>query len=207
MIRLSLPSLLFVVAPLAAVCAVEPAAPPTPVAMPPRRAWESAPEATKAAWIAQRDALVHVDLSADQRRQIVIARGTPAADEYHAHPTTALLADDKTMFCVWNIGHGGHAGPMARSDDGGLTWTRLDDTLPPNFVNFRNCPSLYRITDPAGKERLWVFAASTLVQEPREFPGRLQGWMPRIVSEDDGGTWRESRRCRPRSETTARFAA
>ena len=191
MIRLSLPSLLFVVAPLAAVCAVEPAAPPTPVAMPPRRAWESAPEATKAAWIAQRDALVHVDLSADQRRQTVIARGTPAADEYHAHPTTALLADDKTMFCVWNIGHGGHAGPMARSDDGGLTWKRLDDTLPPNFVNFRNCPSLYRITDPAGKERLWVFAASTLVQEPREFPGRLQGWMPRIVSEDDGGTWRE----------------
>ena len=80
---------------------------------------------------------------------------------------------------------------MARSDDAGLTWRRLDDSLPPNYVNFRNCPSIYRISDPAGRERLWVFAASTLVKQPREFPGRLQGWMPRLVSEDEGKTWRE----------------
>jgi hypothetical protein len=157
----------------------------------PKRAWETAPAEKKAEWRRQRDALRTVDLSEDTTRQVFIARGGPGPDEYHAHPTTALLADDRTIFCVWNIGHGGHAGPMARSDDGGLTWTRIDDTLPPNFVNFRNCPSLYRIADPAGKERLWVFAASTLVQQPREFPGRLQGWMPRIVSEDDGRTWRE----------------
>ena len=71
------------------------------------------------------------------------------------------------------------------------TWTRMDDALPPNYVNFRNCPSIYRLTDPQGKERLWVFAASTRVQEPREFAGRLRGWMPRIVSEDAGKTWRE----------------
>jgi hypothetical protein len=38
-----------------------------------------------------------------------------------------MLADGKTIFCAWNIGHGGHARPMARSDDGGLTWTRMDD--------------------------------------------------------------------------------
>jgi hypothetical protein len=44
-----------------------------------------------------------------------------------------------------------------------------------------------------GKERLWVFAARTLTdkENPRHFSGRLQGWMPRIVSEDDGKTWRE----------------
>jgi hypothetical protein len=44
-----------------------------------------------------------------------------------------------------------------------------------------------------GRERLWVFAARTLIdkEQPRAFPGRLQGWMPRIVSEDDGKTWRE----------------
>jgi hypothetical protein len=83
---------------------------------------------------------------------------------------------------------------MARSDDGGLTWTRLDDVLPPNYVNFNNCPSIYRLTDPRGKERLWVFAAKTPIRDDkltREIPGRFQGYMPRIVSEDGGRTWRE----------------
>jgi hypothetical protein len=102
------------------------------------------------------------------------------------------------MFAVWNIGHGGHAGPMARSDDGGLTWKRLDDILPANYSNFKNCPSIYRLTDPKGKERLWVYAMRTIHAggkdgPVREIPGRLQGWMPRIVSEDGGKTWREEK--------------
>lgn len=158
-----------------------------------RRAWESAPSEEKALWQQHREALKHIDLSEDTKRQTVIARGTPEPGGYHAHPTTAMLADDKTIFCVWNIGHGGHAGPMARSDDGGLTWTRMDDSLPPNYVNFKNCPSIYRITDPQGKERLWVFAARTLTdkESPKPIEGRHQGYMPRIVSEDDGRTWRE----------------
>ena len=158
-----------------------------------KRAWESAPAEKKALWQQQRDALIHIDLSDDTQRQIIIARGSPKPDEYHAHPTTAMLADNKTMFCVWNIGHGGHAGPMARSDDAGLTWTRMDDALPPNYVNFRNCPSIYRLTDPQGKERLWVFAARTLTdkENPTPIAGRHEGYMPRIVSEDDGKTWRE----------------
>ena len=159
----------------------------------PRRAWEAAGPEKQAEWRRQRDALTCIDLADDTSRQVVIARGTSDPDGYHAHPTTALLDDGKTLFCVWNIGHGGHAGPMARSVDGGLTWTRLDDTLPPNYVNFKNCPSLYRIADMQGRERLWVYAARTLIdkEQPRAFPGRLQGWMPRIVSEDDGKTWRE----------------
>ena len=158
-----------------------------------KRAWESAPAEKKALWLQQRDALKHIDLSEETQRQIVIARGSPKPGEYHAHPTTAMLADNKTMFCVWNIGHGGHAGPMARSDDGGLTWTRMDDVLPPNYVNFKNCPSIYRITDPQGNERLWVFAARTLTdkENPTPIVGRHEGYMPRIVSEDDGKTWRE----------------
>ena len=61
---------------------------------------------------------------------------------------TALLLAPLAAFA-----HGGHAGPMARSDDAGLTWTRIDDTLPANYVNFKNCPSIYRLTDPQGKER------------------------------------------------------
>ena len=122
---------------------------------------------------------------------MVIAQGTP--QEYHAHPTTAMLADNRTIIAVWNLGHGGHAGPMARSEDGGLTWRRVDDTLPPNYSNFKNCPSLYRIADPQGKERLWIFAARTLTakESPRDVPGRYQGYMPRVMSEDDGRTWRE----------------
>ena len=100
-----------------------------------KRAWESAPVEKKAFWQQQREALKHIDFADDIKRQIVIARGSPKPDEYHAHPTTVMLADNKTMLCVWNIGHGGHAGPMARSDDAGLTWTRMDDALPPNYAN------------------------------------------------------------------------
>jgi hypothetical protein len=87
------------------------------------------------------------------------------------------MPDNKTMFCVWTRGHGGSSGPMARSDDGGLTWTRMDDQLPKPYRNHRNCPSIYRLVDPKGKERLWVFSA-----HPN---------MPRIVSEDGGKTWKE----------------
>jgi hypothetical protein len=116
-----------------------------------------------------------VDLSGNTSRQIVIAAGTEST--YHGHPTTALMPDGKTIFAVWSTGHGGPAGPMARSDDGGLTWIRLDDRLPENFKTHRNCPSIYRLVDRDGRERLWVFSARPL--------------MPRIVSEDHGATWRE----------------
>ena len=178
-------------APLAAFAQAKPEV--AKASMAAKRAWESAPAEKKALWLQHREALKHVDLSDDTQRQVVIARGTREASAYHAHPTTAMLADNKTIFCVWNIGHGGHAGPMARSIDAGLTWTRMDDVLPPNYVNFKNCPSLYRLTDPQGKERLWVFAARTLTdkEKPKLIEGRHEGFMPRIVSEDDGKTWRE----------------
>ncbi len=167
-----------------------------------KRAWKSAPAEKQALWLQQREALTHINLVDDTQRQVVIARGT--LEEYHAHPTTALLGDTKTMFCVWNIGHGGHAGPMARSDDSGLTWKRIDDILPPNYVNFRNCPSIYRITDPQGKERLWVFAAFTATDKQviNAIPDRLQGWMPRIVSENDGKAWREVAPLSPKPDKT-----
>lgn len=116
-----------------------------------------------------------VDISGETDRHVVIAKGTP--EVYQGHPTTLLMPDGKTMFAVWSVGHGGPCGPMARSDDGGLTWKRLDDELPANFRSYRNCPSIYRMVDDAGKERLWVFAAK---------PD-----MPRIVSEDGGKTWTE----------------
>lgn len=119
--------------------------------------------------------LLVVDLSGDSARHVVIAAGTESV--YQGHPTTLLMPDGKTMFAVWCIEHGGFAGPMARSDDGGLTWLRLDHTLPAGFRKHKNCPSIYRMVDPAGAERLWVFSA--------------QPEMPSIMSEDGGLTWTE----------------
>jgi hypothetical protein len=43
----------------------------------------------------------------------------------------------------------------------------MDDVLPRNYVNFQNCPSIYRLTDPQGKERLWVFAAKTPIRDDK----------------------------------------
>lgn len=118
-----------------------------------------------------------VDISGESRRHVMIAAGTESV--YQGHPTTLLMPDGKTVFAVWGLDHGGPNGPMARSHDGGLTWTRLDDRLPPGYAKTGNCPSIYRMIDPAGKERLWVFSS------------RPRGLMPRILSEDHGETWRE----------------
>ncbi|MCP5559874.1 MAG: exo-alpha-sialidase [Verrucomicrobiaceae bacterium] len=122
-----------------------------------------------------------VDLSDQKDRQTVIAAGT--VETYQGHPTTTLLADGKTLLCVWCINHGGAAGPMARSEDGGVTWSRVDELMPPGFKTHQNCPSIYRMTDPAGKERIWVFSAA---KDNRKGPG-----MPSIMSEDAGKTWKE----------------
>ncbi|MGB3119790.1 MAG: sialidase family protein [Verrucomicrobiales bacterium] len=122
-----------------------------------------------------------LDLSGEVSRQVVIAAGT--TETYQGHPTTVLMPDGKTIYCVWCINHGGSAGPMARSADGGQTWTRIDDRMPPGFSTHQNCPSIYRLVDTGGKERLWVFSAAL---GNRSGPG-----MPRIMSEDGGKTWQE----------------
>lgn len=121
------------------------------------------------------------DISGDKDRQTVLAQGTE--EVYQGHPTTTLMPDGKTILCVWCINHGGAAGPMARSTDGGVTWTRIDELMPPGYKTHLNCPSIYRMTDPAGKERVWVFSAA---KGTRKGPG-----MPSIMSEDGGGTWKE----------------
>ena len=127
------------------------------------------------------DKLPLIDISNQTERQTVIAAGTK--DVYQGHPTTLLMPDQKTMFAVWCINHGGSAGPMAKSMDGGKSWQRLDDQLPEGYATHQNCPSIYRMVDPSGKERLWVFSAA---RGTRSGPG-----MPRIMSEDAGKTWKE----------------
>ncbi|WP_417375885.1 sialidase family protein [Gimesia maris] len=127
------------------------------------------------------DKLPLIDVSGQTEQHSVIAAGTPQV--YQGHPTTLLLPDQKTLLAVWCINHGGSAGPMAQSEDGGKTWNRIDERLPAGYSTHQNCPSIYRMIDPKGKARLWVFSAAL---GKRGGPG-----MPSIMSEDNGATWKE----------------
>ena len=137
-------------------------------------------KAADAVVLAEKPDLPIVDISSESARHVFVARGTDTL--YQGHPTMVLMGDGKTLFTVWNQNHGGSAGPMARSENGGLTWTRMDEQLPGGYAKHQNCPSIYRITDGAGKERLWVYSARL---------GPKSGPMPAIFSDDAGRTWSE----------------
>ena len=49
-----------------------------------------------------------IDLCDETHRHVIIAQGTP--ESYKGHPTTLLMPDQKTMFCVYPLGHGGTFG-------------------------------------------------------------------------------------------------
>ncbi len=123
-----------------------------------------------------------VDLSDQTERQTVIAAGTE--EVYQGHPTTVLMPDGETIFCVWTYNHGGACGPLAKSTDGGKTWSGLVP-VDPSWEKTVNCPAIYRLVDPAGKARLVVFAMTR---------GRE---ICRSYSEDDGATWSPMESCGP----------
>ena len=124
------------------------------------------------------DELPIIDLSNDSFRQTVIAAGTK--EVYQGHPTTVLNQDGSSVYCVWTYKHGGACGPMARSDDNGKSWLRLDASLPASYAaTHRNCPTLQVIFSPDGSERrLCIFS-------------NLNEKLGILMSRDDGHSWYE----------------
>ena len=142
-----------------------------------------------AEWEKQKKSLKIVNFIG-KTQKIIIAEGND--NVYHAHPTTIMLDDNKTILAVWNIGHGGNAGPIARSTDGGLTWERIDNIMPKAYKLFKNCPSIYKINDKNGKQRIFIISQKTQDQKDKSITQASEnysGYMPRVMSQDNGKTW------------------
>ena len=115
-----------------------------------------------------------LDISKETARQVVVAPGTKT--DYRGQVNTVLMADGKTMFAVWSIGHGGMCGPLKKSEDGGLTWSELLPT-PENWGSVGSCPCIFRLTDQEGVERLFVFAGRPKLYQSMSLDSG-QTWTP-----------------------------
>ncbi len=113
-----------------------------------------------------------IDISGETDRHVIVAAGTET--DYRGQVNTVLMADGKTMFATWSIGHGGRCGPLKKSVDGGLTWSDPLPT-PKNWGEISSCPCIFRLTDAKGVERLFVFAG--------------RGKHHSSMSTDGGKTW------------------
>ena len=117
----------------------------------------------------------HIDLNNDTARQITvdIEKG-----QYLGHVSSVLLENGKTIVAVYPKGHGRGQIILKKSFDGGLTWTdRLP--LPESFKTSLEVPTIFRMKDEAGKERIILFTG--------HYPIRT------AMSEDNGDTWTELR--------------
>ena len=114
-----------------------------------------------------------IDLTNDSTRQVIVDK---EEGQYLGHPTTVLLEDNKTIYCVYPKGHGRGAIVMKRSDDAGLTWSERLPT-PKSWETSKEVPTIYRVIDPEGIKRLIMFSGL--------YPIRM------AVSEDDGKSWSE----------------
>lgn len=112
-----------------------------------------------------------IDVSSEKNLQKVISEGSESL--YNGHPTTVIWDDSCSVSCVWSSGHGGKASFIAESKNCGADWSVRK--TPSDWESMKNCPSIYRLSDKNGKERLFVFC-----QEPK---------MGYSYSLDKGKTW------------------
>jgi hypothetical protein len=127
-----------------------------------------------------------IDISDQAERHIIIARGTET--EWQGHPSTLLMPDGKTIFCVWqgrrdsSREHGAPAGYLKRSDDGGLAWSDYIEVPASWLETGRGHPTIHFLVDGEGVARLFVICRdadrTTFLQ---------------AISADGGETWSEMR--------------
>jgi len=136
------------------------------------------------------DKPIEVDLTGDPARYSTVNE----SEFYDAHATSVMLPDEKTLYCFWDLAHGGPTGPAAMSTDAGRTWTRIDERIPAEFKKLHDAPVAFRFIDPkTGKARIRVFAGYERVDEKGSRGAKdrvLKEAMPSIMSEDDGATWK-----------------
>lgn len=112
-----------------------------------------------------------VDLDEDRERQVIVDQ---ESGQYLGHPTTHLLDDGKTIYCVYPKGHGRGPIVMKKSEDGGKSWSERLPT-PANWASSQEVPTLFPVEDAAGVKRLILFSGL--------YPTRM------AMSADQAKTW------------------
>lgn len=122
-----------------------------------------------------------IDLSGETERHVIVAQGTSTS--YKGHPTTLLMPDEKTMFCVYPLGHGGPNAVLRRSDDGGLTWGPQRRIAQANeeYPGAWPCEPAF-VRSPDGDE-----IACLMRENSRRYMSMV------MFSRDEGETWTEMR--------------
>lgn len=111
-----------------------------------------------------------IDLANETSRQSIVDR-QPGV--YLGHPTTCVLADNRTLLCVYPKGHGKGAIQMRKSSDNGRSWSDLLPT-PSNWSTSLETPTIHRLSG--------IFSHRLLLWSGL-YPARLS------ISNDDGVTW------------------
>jgi hypothetical protein len=138
------------------------------------------------AWINSDLGIPYIDLAFDTARQFVLDR---AEGVYFGHPTTTKVytpQGTERILAVYPLG--GHARgitTMRSTDDGGRTWS---DRIPGATAlgKIQEVPTLHRLVDPAGRERLLLFTGLYPVRYAVS-ENQGQEWTPYRPAGDWGG--------------------